>query len=178
MRISAKLLGPRSEGGIVTTIFQFIAGAALLCFSIWLKFHHFEVIVEHSPKLKTWTRGLAQIALGLLAAACFIDPLIPGVANLTIEFPTVHSNYPTLFEHLRVRVAPVGLSGSAGGDRTIDAPFDRDGSVQVLPNLAWLETSVTIQVYDETQPSQVIKSANVYISPFVRRQLVSKTITF
>ena len=160
------------------TILQFIVGGTLLWFLVWLKFRRGQELVQHSPKLKSWIRILAHVALGFIAAACFIDPLIPGVANLTIEFPPERLNYPTLFEHLRVRVVPVGLGGPAGGDRIIDATFDRDGSVQVLSNLAFLETSVTIQVYDETRPSETIKSANVYISPFVRRQLLSKTITF
>jgi len=72
----------------------------------------------------------------------------------------------------------VGFLGQAGGDRTVDVPFDSDGSAQVLSDLALLETRVTVQIYDETQPSKMIESATVYISPFVRRQLVSKTITF
>jgi hypothetical protein len=170
-------LGVRTLTG---TILQFIIGGILLCFFVWLKIHDLEMaaIQLGATKAKTWIRTLARTALVLVAAACLLDPLIPGFANLTVKISTEHSTYPTLLENLRVRVVPVGFLGQAGGDRIAYAAFGSDGSAEVLCDLALLETRVTIQVFDQTQPSETIKSANVYISPFVRRQLVNKTISF
>ncbi len=163
-------------------ILQFAAGGALLSFALWLKIHEFRKIFQlgapSSPKLNAWIKTLSGAALSLIGAACMLDPLIPGSATLTIKVPSDASTYPTLLENLRVRVAPVGLLGQPGGNRISYAKFGDDGSAEVVSELSFLETHVTIQIFDETRPLEAVKSATVYVSPFVRRQLVTKTITF
>jgi hypothetical protein len=166
---------------ILQFISQFIGGGALLCFSAWLTIHDVvdlaTVGASRLPMIKPLLKTLAHVALSLVAAACMLDPLIPGFACLTVKVPTDPSTYPTLLENLRVRVVPLSFRGQAGGDRISNAAFGRDGSAEVTPDLALLETRVMIEVFDETRPSEPIKSATVYISPFVRRQLICKTIT-
>jgi len=166
---------------VTGTTIQFVVGGTLLCFLVWLKIHDFGKIVEvgtsRSPKVKAWIKTLTHVALGLIVSACLLDPLIPGFASLNIELPADLA-YPTLQENLRVRVIPLGLLGQSGGDRITYAAFDSEGFAEVLSHLTLLETRVEIQVFDQTQPLETIKSANVYISPFVRRLLVRKTITF
>jgi hypothetical protein len=56
--------------------------------------------------------------------------------------------------------------------------FGADGSTQIVVKVAMLETHAMLEIFDETAPSEVIRSATVYINPFVRRQLLGKTIVF
>jgi hypothetical protein len=35
-----------------------------------------------------------------------------------------------------------------------------------------------IEVFDQTLPSQMVAMANVYVSPFVRRQIAAKVVVF
>jgi hypothetical protein len=165
---------------MTATLCQMFLGGALLAFAVWLKLHDVRHVLwmctARSP-MKDWIEIPTPIILGLLAVALIVDPLIPGVAGLTVRAATVRASYLGLPEHLRVRVAPLGLQGLAGGDRTCDAPLGDDGSVQIVANLALLETHVVLQLYDETAPAVILRSVTVYISPFVRRQLIGKTIT-
>jgi hypothetical protein len=167
---------------VIGTILQFLASGILVCLIVWLKFYHVERAVEvgapRSPKLTAWIKAAAHVGLGLIAAGCLLDPLIPGEAGLTIKVSTDPSTYPTLLENLRARVIPVGFQGPAGGNRVAYAAFGRDGSAEVVADLALLETQVQIEIFDQTRPSELIKSTTVYLSPFVRRQLINKTVSF
>jgi hypothetical protein len=166
---------------MIAAIIQLVVGAVLLGCVVWVKLRDVDEAVEMATrrsKLKQWRKALITIALSLLGTATLLDPLIPGIANLTVRVPTGRAAYRGLPEHLRVKVVPLGLRGLAGGDRISDAPFGSDGSVQIVASLSVMETHVTLEVYDETSPSVIIQSDTVYISPFVRRQLIGKTITF
>lgn len=168
-------------GAMTDIIFQFVGGGALIFCSAWLKLHDIAEILRlghpKSPKLKAWVHVLMLTALTFTGIACIVDPLIPGSACLTIEFHHDYSMYPTLPENLKVRLTPVGFFGQADGSRVSYADFDSMGSAEVLVDMALLETRVTIEVFDVTQPSRIIESTRVYVSPLVRRQLFCKRIS-
>lgn len=166
---------------MIAAFIQLILGALMLGGVLLVKLNDVDEVIElatRRSKLKHWRRALITIALSLLGSATFLDPLIPGAANLTIRVPTGCGIYPGLSEHQRVKVLPLGLRGLAGGDRIADVSVGRDGSVHIVVTLAVLDTYVLVELYDETSPSVIIQSDTVYISPFVRRQLIGKTITF
>jgi hypothetical protein len=97
---------------------------------------------------------------------------------LTIRVPVGTTVPLGMVENLQARITPVGLQGTAGGSRVVYTGFDRDGVAEVVSELTMFETRVTVEIFDLTQPSQTIKSSTVYISPFVKRQLITKTISF
>jgi hypothetical protein len=167
---------------VLEVVIQPIVGAAGLCLITWIELRHFRKVMELGgskwPQLVIWSKALAHIAIVFVATACFLDPLVPGVANLTIRFPTESSAYPTTLDNLQARVIPVGLLGQAGGDRISYAVFNVDGSAEVNANLSFLETAVQIQVFDQTRPTELVMSTTVYLSPFVRRQLAKKVVSF
>jgi hypothetical protein len=164
------------------TLIQFFAGGALLWVLVRLDFEHFNDVLAvsfpSSPKWISWVRKMFHIALSVVAAMCLLDPLIPGNARLDISVSTEPTTFPTLLEPLEVRVAPAGIFGEAGGDRTEYRAFDGTGHTEVSSKMALLETTVTVQLYDETQPWKILRSTTTYISPFVRRQLIAKAISF
>jgi hypothetical protein len=153
---------------------QLLLGAGLVGFVVWLKTHDAQKIAP--AKLKPWIKIFAEIALSYIAIAAVLEPLIPGSPVLIVHLPnsTTASRFT---DNLQVRATPVGLHGAAGGDRVIYAGFDSDGQALLVPELTLFETRVTIEVFDQSQPTQIIKSATVYISPFVKRQITNKTIT-
>jgi hypothetical protein len=173
------LLVSTSPEVVPGAVMQFIIGGALLCFLMCLRTRSLgelsHVEASRSQRLKAWTTAMAYTVLGLIGAAAILDPLIPGSANLTITVPNDTSNDPAL-RNLRVRVVPVGFLGQVGGDRISYAPFDRDGSAEVMCGLDSLETRVTIEIFDETRPAELIKTATIYISPFVRRHLIDSRV--
>ncbi len=166
-------------------ILEMIFGGALVILIIALKLMHIK------DALRTWLphpklHGLLHIGihtvLGVVAVSTIVDPLIPGYAELTIHVPpsrapAEESPNQSLPEHLRLRVAPVGRNGLAGGDRTCDVALNLDGSVQVLADLALLETHVLLELYDETAPKLILRSNTVYIDALARRLAITKTIT-
>jgi hypothetical protein len=178
--LGAAVLGIQSsQGGAVMTdvlllLVQFLGAGGLLCLIVWLELRHAQELLPQ--RFHPWAHKLAHIAISVFAVALLVEPIIPGTAGLTITVP-VHAPYPTLRENLRVRVAPVGIQGPAGGDRTVDAAFDNNGTVDVVSKIDPLETRVEVDVYDVTQPDQVLWHKLVWVSPFVRCQLLSKTIT-
>jgi hypothetical protein len=178
--LGAAVFGIHSpQGGVVMTdvlllVAQFLGAGGLLCFVVWLELRHAQELLPQ--RFHPWTHKLAHIAMSVFAVALLVEPIIPGTAGLTITVP-VQTPYPTLRENLRVRVVPVGIRGLAGGDRTIDAAFDNKGTVDVVSKIDPLETRVEIDVYDLTQPDQVLWHKVVWVSPFVRCQLLSKIIT-
>ncbi|MBZ5533446.1 MAG: hypothetical protein LAO20_18615 [Acidobacteriia bacterium] len=159
---------------------QFLGGGALILCSAWLKCHDASAILRlgrpKSQKLEAWIRVLTLTALSFTGIACIVDPLIPGSGCLTVAFRSDHPPYPTLAENLKLRLKPIGFQGESGGNRVTYADFDSNGSAEVLADMSLLETRVTVEVFDVTQPSKIIQSATVYISPFVRRQLFCKKI--
>lgn len=166
------------------TVVQFAVGSILLCILMALDREHLRTLIDacfpHSPKLQAWVKLTTKIALGMVAAACLLDPLIPGYAHLTISVPVDSAIYPTtaLMDNLRLRVAPTGIVGTAGGDRTEHVAFDGTGSTEVTAKMTFLETAVNLQLYDQTQPSQILRSVTLYVSPFVRQRMFSKKFTF
>jgi hypothetical protein len=156
-------------------LIQFVVGGCLLCFLVWLKLHDAQHLMP--LRLQPWTRKLGHVGLSVLAVSVLLDPIIPGSPSLTITVSTKASAYPTLLENLRVRVTPLGFRNAPGGDRVAYSAFDQNGTAHIRPNLAFLETRVAIEVFDLTRPLEVIRQSIVYVSPFVRCQLVTKTIT-
>jgi hypothetical protein len=152
----------------------------LLCFIVWLKLRDVQKGVEVSAptasRLRAWVKTFTEVAVSLFAVACILDPLIPGPAALTVKVPTESASYPTLLENLRVCVSPFGFGGPAGGNRISCTVFDRDGSAEVVVNLAAFETRVHIAVFDETRPSELIYNLTEYVSPFARRQMLVETV--
>jgi hypothetical protein len=152
---------------------QIIFGAGLVGFVVWLKMHDAHKVAP--MKLKPWIKIIAEIALSYIAIAAVLEPLIPGSPVLIVRLPS-STTASRFINNLQVRATPVGLYGGAGGDRVIYAGFDSDGKALLVPELVLFETQVTIEVFDVSQPAQIVKSATVYISPFVKRQITNKTI--
>jgi len=161
---------------MVRELFQFGMAGALLWLVVRLKARDAEKLAP--VKLKPWIKTVAEIVLSFVAIEALIEPLIPGFAVITVRVPVTVAGSGSVLEHVQARVVPIGLHGPAGGDRIVYAIFDRDGVAEVVSELKFFETHVTIEVFDITQPEDVLKSATVYISPFVKRQLSSKTISF
>lgn len=158
---------------MTATFFQFAASGALVCLVYWVKIHEFAVWAP--PRLQPWIKKATLTLLGTLALYLFIDPLIPGFARITITAPAC---YPTELQNLRVQVTPVGAAGEAGAERIVYRQFNFDGSVDVGVDLNILETEVSVAVYDITAPLQILYTTDVYLSPLVRRRLLSKKVSF
>ena len=116
----------------------------------------------------------------MAAAACLLDPLVPGYAHLTVQIGEKSNAFPptSLMSNLRLTVVPKGMTGQGGGDRIEHAPFDATGSTEVTSKLTLLETAVSLELYDQTRPTEVLRTVTVYVSPFVRQGMMSKTFTF
>jgi hypothetical protein len=166
------------------TINQFFIGSVLLCVLMALDRRHLrelcQAIVPNSPKTQTWVKLVTKIALSMAAAACLLDPLVPGCAHLTVRIGERSNAFPptSLMSNLRLRVVPEGMNGQAGGDRIEHVPFDATGSTEVTSKLTFLETAVSLEVYDQTRPAEALRTVTVYVSPFVRQGMMSKTFTF
>jgi hypothetical protein len=165
------------KGIMIDTILQVgqvMVGAVLVGLVVWLKTHDAQKIAP--TRLKPWIKIFAEVALSYIAISAVLEPLIPGSPVLIVCLP--HATTASRFlDNLQVRATPVGLHGAAGGDRVIYAGFDTDGKAVLVPELTLFETRVTIEVFDLSQPSQIVKSATVYINPFAKRQIINKTIT-
>ena len=155
-------------------VMELVIGAVLLGLVVWIKYRDVDKLA--TTRMKPWTKIVAEIALSYIAIAAVLDPLVPGFPVLTVHLPsaTVASR---LLEHLRLRVTPVGLRGVPGGNRVTYASFDSRGKALIVPEMSMLETHVNIEVFDLTQPTQILDSATVYISPFAKRQITEKTVT-
>ena len=159
----------------MTEISEFIIGGGLLVSSVFVELRD---ALEFVPaKFRSRTEKVIRMIIMTIALAVLLDPLISGTAGLTVTAHFAPASYPTLSENLRVRVIPVGARGAAGADRTVDAAFDKDGTVDVVSKIAVLETRVEIDVYDLTQPDRVLRHTVIWLSPFVRCQLLTKTVT-
>lgn len=160
----------------VSQLVEFLIADALLCLIVWVKVHDAEKLT--AGRLKSAMKVIAEIVLSFIVVSAVLDPLVPGYPVLTIRIPVSATVPLGMLENLQARITPVGLQGTAGGSRIVYAPFDRDGVAEVVSELTMFETRVTVEIFDVTQPSQTIKSTTVYISPFVKRQLTTKTISF
>jgi hypothetical protein len=166
------------------TVVQFVVGSLLLCALLALDREHFRELLEacfpHSPKLQQWVKLTTKIAVAAVAATCLLDPLIPGYADLTVSVPANSAIFATtgVMDNLRLRVAPTGLAGSAGGDRIDHVAFDTTGSTEVTAKMTFLETAVNLELYDQTDPGHILRSVTIYISPFVRQRIFSKKFMF
>lgn len=166
------------------TIIQFVIGGLLLCALMALDREHFRELIQacfpDSLKLQHWVKLTTKIAVIAGAATCWLDPLIPGSAALTVSVPANSAIYPKtgVMDNLRLRVAPTGLAGPAGGGRIDHVAFDATGSTEVTAKMTFLETALNLQLYDQTDPDHILRSVNIYISPFVRQRIFSKKFTF
>ena len=132
---------------MIAAFIQLILGALMLGGVLLVKLNDVDEVIElatRRSKLKHWRRALITIALSLLGSATFLDPLIPGAANLTIRVPTGCGIYPGLSEHQRVKVLPLGLRGLAGGDRIADVSVGRDGSATVPEDPSYYEVGLGV----------------------------------
>jgi hypothetical protein len=159
------------------TIVQFAVGGIFLVFLVWWKLADLVCLVcpPESKRIRIWLNSVVHTVVGLVALSCLVDPLIPGSVNMTIHAPP---KFPTTQDNLQVRVVPVGFRGSVGGDRTVYSVFDTRGVAEVTVTMGMLETRMKIEVFDQTLPSQMVAMANVYVSPFVRRQIAAKVVVF
>lgn len=166
------------------TMIQFGVGGLLLFALMVLDREHFRELMHacfpNSPKLQHWVKLTTKIAIIVGAATCWLDPLIPGSADLTVSVPDTSAIYAKtgVMDNLRLRVAPTGLAGSAGGERIDHVAFDATGSTEVTAKMTFLETALNLELYDQTDPSHILRSVNIYISPFVRQHMFSKKFTF
>ncbi len=159
------------------TTVQFAVGGILLVFLFWWELGHLVNMVcpPEWERISMWLNRIVRFAVGLVAVGCLADPLIPGAAHLTIHAPT---KFPTTQDNLQVRVVPTGFRGPAGGDRTVYSGFDTRGVAEVTVAMGMLETRMRIEVFDQTRPSPKVVMANVYVSPFVRRQISTRVVAF
>jgi len=166
------------------TMIQYVVGGLLLCALMALDREHFRELMHacfpNSLKLQQWVKLTTKIAMIVGVATCWLDPLIPGSAALTVSVPTTSAIYAKtgMMDNLRLRVAPTGLAGSAGGGRIDHVAFDATGSTEVTAKMTFLETTVNLELYDQTDPDHILRSVNVYISPFVRQHIFSKKFMF
>jgi len=169
---------------MIGTTLQILGGSLLFCVLLALDRKHLREVIElffpNLPKLHTWVARGTKIALGVVAAGCLLDPMIPGYAELTVSIPENSHAYPStsIMPNLRLRVAPTGIVGPAGGDRIEYVQFDSTGSSEVTAKMSFLETAVALELFDQTRPTEILKSMTVYVSPFVRQRVISKKITF
>ena len=93
---------------------QMFLGGALLAFAVWMKLHDIRrvlrMLTARSP-VKDWIEIPTPIILGIFAVALIVDPLIPGVAGLTVHVPIVQNAYSGLPEQL-LKEGAVGLIGA------------------------------------------------------------------
>lgn len=151
------------------TIVQFVVGGTLLVFAVWWKLKELRegVSVFLPHQVSAWARFATQLCLGVIAIGAIIDPMISGTAIMEIHAP---KEFPTTLDNLRVRVVPTGFSGTAG-IRTVTSSFDQRGVAVVPVAFGILESRANIEVFDESRSSPPLARRNVYISPFIRRQL-------
>ena len=163
---------------------QFVVGALLLCALMALDREHFRELMAacfpNSPKLQHWVKLTTKIAIVVIAATCLLDPLIPGSADVTVSVPVSSAVFAKtgVMDNLRLRVAPTGLAGTAGGARIDHVAFDASGSTEVAAKMTFLETALNLELYDQTDPGHILRSVTIYISPFVRQRIFSKKFTF
>jgi hypothetical protein len=164
---------------VFNTIIQFIVGGILLILLVWKKLNEFlDVffsIFPWPPRIRVVLRSVVRAAVGLVAIACLVDPLIPGTACVTIYAP---KRLATPIDSLEVRVVPVGFSGPAGGNRTIYSGFDARGVAEIVADMGMFETRIKVEVFDQSRPSHVVAMTGAYVSPFVRRQITNTVVKF
>ena len=166
------------------TVVQFVVGALLLCALMALDREHLREFMEacfpDSPKLQHWVKLTTKIAVVAIAATCLLDPIIPGSADVTVSIAADSPIYAKtgVMDNLRLRVAPTGLAGPAGGGRIDHVAFDASGSTEVAAKMTFLETALNLELYDQTDPQHILRSVTIYISPFVRQRIFSKKFTF
>jgi hypothetical protein len=166
------------------TLIQFVVGGLLVFALMALDREHFRELTHacfpNSPKLQHWVKLTTKIAMIGGAATCWLDPLIPGSAALTVSVPATSAIYARIgvMDNLRLRVAPTGVAGPAGGERIDHVAFDATGSTEVIAKMTFLETALNLEIYDQTDPDHILRSVNIYISPFVRQHMFSKQFTF
>lgn len=123
-----------------------------------------------SIKIKSILKAIASLIVSIMIIAIVIEPFVGGVATIEIMAPE-KNKFPTVLENLRVRVAPVGLLGEAGGEQRVVEKFDRKGLAIIHVRFATFQSRIDIRVYDVTNPGDTVSVENAYVSPFVRRQL-------
>jgi hypothetical protein len=168
---------------MIGTTLQILFGSLMFCALMALDRQHFHEAIglffPNFPKFQTWVTRGTRIALGIAVTGCLLDPLIPGYSHLTVSIPENSNAYPStsVMPNLRLRVTPTGILGPAGGDRIEYIQFDGTGSSEVTAKLGFLETAVRLQLFDQTRPTEILKSMTVYVSPFIRQRMISKKIT-
>ena len=164
---------------MISTFFEFVLGGILLIILVRWKLADLQQLIfslSTSRRLRRFTHHAARAAVGLFVVACFIDPLIPGSATINIQAP---QKFPLLAENLRIAITPMGFQTKADVDRCIDGiRFDNRGFAVKSVAMAMFETRVEVRVYDVTRPMETVAVTNAYISPFVRREFLPKTISF
>ncbi|HYA41035.1 MAG TPA: hypothetical protein VEF34_07010 [Syntrophobacteraceae bacterium] len=159
------------------TFIEFAGGGIVLVLVFWGKLAGLIDLLcpREWKQVRRRLQTASHLAVGFLAAACLLDPLIPGTAIITVQAP---KTFPTLQENLRVQIVPIGFCSPAGASRAGSADFDSRGVAEVRLRMRMFETRALVEIFDKSRPSQLVATKSVYISPFVRRQLTTKKILF
>jgi hypothetical protein len=159
---------------MLATMIQFILGGGLLALLVWWKLTDIvRVCTPNSKQRRVWLNAVVHVVVGFVVVGCLVDPLIPGSAGISVRAP---KTFPTLLDNLRVRIVPTGFLGEAGGNRISYAAFDSGGIAEITSEMSILETRIKVEVFDESQPLQMVAITSVYVSPFVRRQLSNRVV--
>jgi hypothetical protein len=141
------------------TVVQFVVGSLLLCALMALDREHLREFMEacfpDSPKLQHWVKLTTKIAVVAIAATCLLDPIIPGSADVTVSIAADSPIYAKtgVMDNLRLRVAPTGLAGPAGGGRIDYVAFDTSGSTEVAAKILFLKPPSTLNCMIRPTPS-------------------------
>lgn len=154
-------------------VLHYLISGVLLLVIVWLKLYELGklliTLVPASRRFKSELDHIGKSVLCVLAAFLFLDPLLPGV--VVVEIQVRPATVVTTLDHLAVRIVPVGMLGAAGGTRTSVVDVNERGVASVIVQLHHFESSLNIDLLDESLPKPVVQRHTAYVSPFTRRQV-------
>ena len=172
----------RRFGGVFESALQFVVGTAAFAVCLWIERIHVVELIRlmfpNRPGICHLARLAVRAGLIIVASACLIDPFAAGYAQLRVLVESRAYPETTLMENLLLRVTPTGVTGSEGGEHIRNVAFDKSGSADASIQMTFLMTAVRLELYDRTRPKEILRGETVYLSPFVRRALLSRTYVF
>ncbi len=160
-------------------VFEFLFGGILLYWSIRSQLTWFSKIFEKYFATEVnklfYAKMVIRLILAIVGAHLLLDPLIPGQPTIHVHAPT---EYPTVFENLRVRIAPIKFDGNVDPARISNNIFARDSAITKVVVFNVMEQRIHLKLYDATQPKNPLGIRVVYLSPYIRRGLWDKHVHF
>ena len=160
-------------------VFEFLFGGILLYWSIRSQLTWLSKIIEQYFATEVnkayYAKMVIRLILAIVGAHLLLDPLIPGQPTIHVHAPT---EYPTVVENLRVRIAPIKFDGNVDPARISNNMFARDLAITKVVVFNVMEQRLHLKLYDVTQPKNPLGIRVVYLSPYIRRGLWDKHVHF